>query len=327
MFSPDRYEKMTYNRCGRSGLMLPAVSLGCWHNWGHNDDLEEARRMMRRAFDLGINLFDFANNYGPPPGAAEINAGRILREDFASHRDELTITSKAGFRMWPGPMGEWGSRKYLITSCDASLKRMGLDHFDVFYSHRFDPETPLEETMGALDFIVRSGRAIYAGISNHGPDETRRAVAIAKELGTPIVINQVPYSMLNRTIETSGLLATAAELGIGVTVFCPLAQGLLTDKYIDGIPEGSRASKAGTFLPKERVTPEVRQKLKALQGIARRRGQSIARLALDWILRDRRVTSILVGASKVAQIEDSTAILKDAPLTAEELAEIDTVLA
>jgi len=326
MFAADRYEKMTYNRCGRCGLMLPAVSLGCWHNWGHNDDLEEARRMMRRAFDLGINLFDLANNYGPPPGSAEINAGRILREDFHGHRDELLITSKAGYRMWPGPMGEWGSRKYLVSSCDASLKRMGLDYFDTFYSHRFDPNTPLEETIGALDFIVRSGRAMYAGISSYGPDETRRAHALGKQLGTPIVINQVPYSMLNRAIELSGLLDVTDELGIGVTVFCPLAQGMLTDKYIDGIPAGSRAAKAVTFLPQERITPEVRDKLRALQAVAQKRGQSIARLALDWILREKRIHSILMGASRVGQVADACEILKDAPLTAAELAEIEAIL-
>ncbi len=325
MFAENRYDRMTYNRCGRTGLNLPAVSLGCWHNWGHDDNLEEARRMMHRAFDLGINLFDFANNYGPPPGSAEINAGRILKEDFQSHRDELIITSKAGFRMWPGPYGEWGSRKYLVASCDQSLKRLGLDYVDIFYSHRFDPDTPLEETIGALDYIVRSGRALYAGISNYGPNEARRACEIANGLGTPISIVQVPYSMLNRDIE-GGLLSVAEECGIGVTVFCPLAQGLLTDKYIDGIPKDSRAAKEGTFLPEDRVTDELRGKLVKLKGLAERRGQSTARLALAWILRDKRITSLLTGSSRVSQVEDNVSVLRDSPLSDDELNEIESIL-
>ncbi len=325
MFDEKRYDRMTFNRSGASGLMLPGVSLGCWHNWGHGDDLEEARRMMRRAFDLGINLFDFANNYGPPPGSAETNGGRILREDFAAHRDELIVTSKAGFRMWPGPYGEWGSRKYLVASCDQSLKRLGLDYVDIFYSHRFDPNTPLEETIGALDYIVRSGRALYAGISNYGPDEARRAAAIARNLGTPLSIVQVPYSMLNRDIE-GGLLAAAEECGMGVTVFCPLAQGLLTDKYIDGIPSGSRAAREGTALPADRVTDELRGKLRRIKALAERRGQSVARLALTWILRDRRIGSLLTGASRVSQIEDNVAVLNEPPLNDDELREIEDIL-
>jgi L-glyceraldehyde 3-phosphate reductase len=326
MFATDRYERMPYNRCGRSGLKLPVLSLGMWHNWGNNDKLEEARRIMRRAFDLGITLFDLANNYGPPPGSAEINTGLILRDDFQAHRDELIVTSKAGHPMHPGPYGDWGSRKYLVSSCDASLKRLGLDYVDIFYHHRMDPETPLEESIGALDYIVRSGRALYAGISNYDAGATRRAQEIATRLGTPLIINQVKYSMLWRTPETEGWLDAADKSGLGVTTFSPLAQGLLTDKYIDAIPPDSRAAKENTFLKQDQITPELQAKLRKLQALALRRGQTVAQLALTWIRRDPRVTSILIGASRVGQIEDCHRIVDSPPLTQDELTEIEGIL-
>jgi L-glyceraldehyde 3-phosphate reductase len=316
-----RYEGMTYRRSGRSGLLLPAISLGLWHNFGHDRPLETSRAILRRAFDLGITHFDLANNYGPPYGSAEENFGRIFASDFAPFRDELIISTKAGYDMWPGPYGEWGSRKYLLASLDQSLSRMGLDYVDIFYSHRFDPETPLEETMGALDTAVRQGKALYVGISSYSAAKTVEAYAILRELGTPLVINQPSYSMLNRWIE-EGLLEVLGELGIGCIVFSPLAQGMLTDKYLEGIPEGSRAT-AGSTLSPDLITAETREKVRALNEIAARRGQTLAQLALAWTLRDPRVTSTLVGASSVAQLEANVGALERLDFTEDELAEID----
>ena len=321
----SRYNTMRYNRCGRSGLKLPAISLGLWHNFGGVDAVENGRLMIRRAFDLGITHFDLANNYGPPPGSAEENFGRILRDDLAAHRDELIISSKAGYLMWPGPYGEWGSRKYLVASLDQSLKRMGLDYVDIFYHHRPDPETPLEETMGALDAIVRSGKAIYAGISNYPAETSRQAAQILRQLGTPCLIHQPSYSMFNRWIEDS-LLATLATEGIGCIAFSPLAQGLLTDKYLHGIPEGSRASKAHGFLRPAHVTNEKIAKVKRLDTLARARGQTLAQLALAWVLRHPGMTSALIGASRVAQIEDAVGTLKNLAWSAEELRQIEAIL-
>ena len=323
-YSPaaDRYERMTYRRSGRSGLQLPAISLGLWQNFGHDDrPLEVGRAIIRRAFDLGVTHFDLANNYGPPYGSAEENFGQILQEDLAPFRDELVISTKAGYDMWPGPYGEWGSRKYLLASLDQSLRRMGLDYVDIFYSHRFDPETPLEETMGALDTAVRQGKALYVGISSYSAAKTTEAYAILRELGTPFVIHQPSYSMLNRWIE-EGLLDTLGELGIGCIVFSPLAQGMLTDKYLDGIPEGSRATRDGTLSP-ELITDETLEKIRGLNEIAAARGQTLAQLALAWALRDPRVTSALVGASSVAQLEANVAALDRLDFTDDELAEID----
>lgn len=325
-FDPQRYDAMPYRRCGRSGLLLPAISLGCWHNFGDQADPDEAQRMLRRAFDLGITHFDLANNYGPPPGSAETNVGRILKQDFAAHRDELILSSKAGYRMWPGPYGEWGSRKYLIASCDASLKRLGVEYVDIFYSHRFDPNTPVEETIGALDAIVRSGKAIYVGISSYNSAQTVEAVKIARQLHTPLVIHQPSYSMLNRWIEKD-LVADCGRLGVGMIAFCPLAQGLLTNKYLNGIPADSRAKTPGSFLKESNVTPEIVAKVKRLNVIAETRGQSMAQLALAWVLRDARVTSALIGASRVSQIEDNVAAMKMLEFTKDELASIDEMLA
>lgn len=322
----DRYESMQYKRCGRSGLMLPLISLGLWHNFGGVDTLENSRAMLRRAFDLGITHFDLANNYGPPPGSAEENFGRILRQDFASYRDELIISSKAGYRMWPGPYGEWGSRKYLVASLEQSLKRMGLDYVDIFYSHRLDPDTPLEETMGALDFIVRSGRALYVGISSYPPEETRQAARILRELGTPCVIHQPKYSMFVRWIE-EGLLDVLDEEGIGCIVFSPLAQGLLTNKYLRGIPEDSRAAKAHGFLQKESITEETLTKIQKLNQIAQDRGQTLAQMAIAWVLRHPGMTSALIGASRVSQIEDIVAVQQKLDFTNEELQVIEQILA
>ncbi|MEZ5448336.1 MAG: L-glyceraldehyde 3-phosphate reductase [Thiolinea sp.] len=318
----DRYKTMSYAHCGRSGLKLPAISFGLWHNFG--DDMTHANKqaMCRRAFDLGITHFDLANNYGPPPGSAEVAFGRILQQDFRAYRDELVISSKAGYDMWPGPYGEWGSRKYLIASCDQSLKRMGLDYVDIFYSHRFDPNTPLEETMGALDHIVRSGRALYVGISSYNTQRTREAAAILQELGTPCLIHQPSYSMLNRWIEEDGLLETLEELGIGSIVFSPLAQGMLTGKYLKGVPDNSRAAQNKSLLPgflNERNLDNIR----ALNAIAERRGQTLAQMAIAWVLRDPRVTTALIGASSVQQIEDCVGALDKREFSAEELAEID----
>jgi L-glyceraldehyde 3-phosphate reductase len=317
----DRYERMPYRRTGRSGLQLPAISLGLWHNFGDDAPLETQRAVLRRAFDLGVTHFDLANNYGPPYGSAERNFGRILREDLAPYRDELIISTKAGYDMWPGPYGEWGSRKYLLASLDQSLRRMGLDYVDIFYSHRFDPETPLEETMGALDTAVRRGKALYAGVSSYSAVKTAEAFAILRELGTPLVIHQPSYSMLNRWIEDE-LLDTLGELGIGCIVFSPLAQGMLTDKYLTGIPEGSRATRDSSLSP-DLITEETLAKIRALNEIAAARGQSLAQLALAWTLRDPRVTSTLIGASSVEQLEANVAALERLDFTEDELAEID----
>ncbi len=321
----ERYDTMQYRRTGRSGLLLPAISLGLWHNFGGVDTLENARAMIRRAFDLGITHFDLANNYGPPPGSAEENFGRILSQDLAAYRDELIISSKAGYRMWPGPYGEWGSRKYLIASLDQSLKRMGLAYVDIFYSHRPDPNTPLEETMLALDYAVRSGRALYAGISSYNPEQTRRAAAILRDLGTPCLIHQPVYSMFNRWIEPELLDVLAAE-GIGCIVFSPLAQGLLTGRYLQGIPADSRAAKPHGFLKPEQLTDDKLAKVRRLNEIAQARGQSLTQLALAWVLRHAGMTSALIGASKVSQIEECVASLANLAFSADELAQIDAIL-
>ena len=322
-FAPagDRYDHMTYRRCGRSGLKLPAISLGLWHNFGGDRPLETSRAILRRAFDLGVTHFDLANNYGPPYGSAEETFGRALEKDLRPYRDELVISTKAGYDMWPGPYGEWGSRKYLLASLDQSLARMGLDHVDIFYSHRFDPETPLEETMGALDSAVRSGKALYAGISSYSAENTREAAAILRGLGTPLLIHQPSYSMLNRWIEPD-VLDAIGELGVGCIAFSPLAQGMLTSKYLDGIPEGSRASWPSSLSP-ELLTDEALAKIRALNEIASRRGQTLARMALAWVLRDERVTSALIGASSVTQLEDNIAALDRLGFSDDELAEID----
>ena len=324
---PDekRYEKMNYKRCGKSGVLLPQVSLGLWHNFGGVDVYQTGKEMVLRAFDLGITHFDLANNYGPPPGSAEETFGKILSQDLSSYRDEMIITSKAGYLMWPGPYGEWGSRKSLIASCDQSLKRMGLDYVDIFYSHRPDPDTPLEETMMALDHIVRSGRALYAGISSYSPDETERAIKILGELGTPCIVHQPAYSMFNRWVE-DGLLDVLEKNGVGSVVFSPLFQGLLTDKYLNGIPEGSRAAKSHGFLQESQVTDERLKKVKALNEIAASRGQKMSQLALSWVLRDERVTSVIIGASKVSQIEDAVEIVNHPKLSSEDLEQIESIL-
>ena len=321
-----RYDTMHYRRSGRSGLKLPAISLGLWHNFGGIDALENGRAMLRRAFDLGITHFDLANNYGPPPGSAEENFGRIFAQDFAPYRDELIISSKAGYRMWPGPYGEWGSRKYLVASCDQSLKRMGLEYVDIFYSHRPDPDTPLEETMGALDYIVRSGRALYVGISSYQPEQTRQAAAILRELGTPCVIHQPSYSMLNRWIE-HGLLDALDETGMGCIVYSPLAQGMLTNKYLDGVPQDSRAARLeGRFGWEDRLKQENVDKVRRLNELAVARGQTMAQLALAWVLRHPGMTSALIGASRVCQIEDAVGTLEKLDFSNEELAQIDVIV-
>lgn len=327
MYSPDgdRYGKMTYRRCGKSGLNLPAISLGLWHNFGGVDFLENARAILWRAFDLGITHFDLANNYGPPPGSAEQNFGQILKEDFAAYRDEMIVSTKAGYYMWPGPYGEWGSRKYLLASLDQSLKRMGLDYVDIFYSHRPDPDTPLEETMSALDQAVRSGKALYAGISNYNVQQTAEALKILRELGTPCVIHQVKYSMFVRTLE-EGLQDLLGTQAVGCIAFSPLAQGLLADRYHDGVPEDSRASKPHGFLKKKDLDEKKLAQVRALGEIARHRGQSLAQMALAWVLRDNRMTSALVGASKVEQLEQNVAALSNVKFAAEELKQIDQIL-
>ena len=322
---PTRYSSMTYRRCGRSGIDLPSISLGLWQNFGGVDNYEVARAMLRRAFDRGVCHFDLANNYGPPYGSAEENFGHIFAADFRPYRDELFISTKAGWDMWPGPYGNLGSRKYLVASLDQSLKRMGLDYVDLFYHHRPDPDTPLEETMGALASIVKSGKALYVGISQYQPEDTRRAATILKGLGVPLLIHQPVYSMLNRWVE-DGLLDALAEVGAGCIPFSPLAQGLLTDKYLKGVPAGSRASRNFT-LPQSRITPELVVRLNGLDAIAKRRGQSLAQLALVWVLRHKGVTSALIGARTVAQLDDSLDALKAPELSAEEAAEIDRVLA
>jgi L-glyceraldehyde 3-phosphate reductase len=319
-----RYDAMTYRRCGRSGLDLPAVSLGLWHNFGDDVPLERQRAVLRRAFDLGVTHIDLANNYGPPYGSAEANFGRILAQDLRPYRDELVISTKAGYDMWPGPYGQWGSRKYLLSSLDQSLERMGLDYVDIFYSHRVDPRTPLEETMGALDTAVRSGRALYAGISSYSPERTRQAAAVLRSMGTPLLIHQPSYSMLNRWVEhgSPSLLDVLGEEGIGCIAFSPLAQGMLTDRYLDGVPEGSRAAQ-GKSLDPSLLTEESLAHVRRLNEIARDRGQSLAQLALQWVLRDERVTSVLIGASSVRQLEANVAALDGPPLTDGELAAID----
>jgi L-glyceraldehyde 3-phosphate reductase len=317
----DRYERMQYRRSGRSGLKLPAISLGLWHNFGHDRPLDSGRAIVRRAFDLGITHFDLANNYGPPFGSAEENFGRLMSADLAPYRDELVISTKAGYDMWPGPYGEWGSRKYLLASLDQSLGRMGLDYVDIFYSHRFDPETPLEETMGALHTAVREGKALYVGISSYSAAKTREAAAILRGLGTPLLIHQPSYSMLNRWIEEE-LLDVLAEEGVGCIGFSPLAQGMLTDKYLDGIPEGSRATRGDSLSP-DLITDETLEKIRALNELASRRGQTLAQMALAWTLRDPRMTSTLVGASSVRQLEANIGALDKLDFTADELAEID----
>jgi L-glyceraldehyde 3-phosphate reductase len=316
---------MRYNRCGRSGVKLPAVSLGLWHNFGDVDDFENSRRMLLHAFDQGITHFDLANNYGPPPGSAESNFGKILRSDLAAHRDELIVSSKAGYTMWDGPYGDWGSRKYLIASCDQSLKRMGLDYVDIFYHHRPDPETPLEESMSALDHIVRSGKALYAGVSNYKPVEMRQAIEILRRLGTPCLIHQPKYSMLVRWAEDEMLDLLAAE-GVGCIAFSPLAQGLLTDRYLNGIPAGSRASKAHGFLKPEQVTEQALSKVRQLDEIAKRRGQKLAQMAVAWLLRDKAMTSVLIGASRVEQIDDAVGALDRLQFSDDELRRIDEIL-
>ena len=319
--SPDRYNEMRYRRCGRSGLELPAVSLGLWHNFGHDRPLQGAREILLRAFDLGVTHFDLANNYGPPYGAAEENFGRIFARDLRPYRDELIISSKAGYDMWPGPYGEWGSRKYLLASLDQSLKRMGLDYVDIFYSHRFDPDTPLEETMGALASAVQQGKALYVGISSYSAKKTREAAAILKELGVACLIHQPSYSMLNRWIEAE-LLAVLGEEGIGCIAFSPLAQGLLTAKYLGEIPADARVHHYGSFR-RGFLTDEILDRVRALNEIAQRRGQSLAQMALSWCLRDPRVTSVLIGASSVRQLEENVAAFERLDFTVEELAEID----
>jgi L-glyceraldehyde 3-phosphate reductase len=320
--APDRYDdKMPYRRTGRSGLKLPAVSLGLWQNFGDGSPLDAQRAILRRAFDLGVTHFDLANNYGPPFGSAEVNFGRLLREDFRPYRDELVISTKAGYDMWPGPYGEWGSRKYLLASLDQSLARMGLEYVDIFYSHRFDPETPLEETMGALDTAVRSGRALYAGISSYSPDRTREAYEILRSMGTPLLIHQPSYSMINRWVE-GGLLDTLGELGIGCIAFSPLAQGVLTTRYLNGVPADSRAARGGS-LSSDQLSDKTLTHVRALNEIAAGRGQSLAQMAVSWVLRDQRVTSALIGASSVTQLEENLAAAAKTTFTAQEVETID----
>lgn len=328
MYSPvdARYDRMPYPRCGRSGLKLPAISLGLWHNFGGVDRFEDARAMVLRAFDLGITHMDLANNYGPPPGSAEETFGRILKQDLASYRDELIISTKAGYLMWPGPYGEWGSRKYLIASLDQSLRRMGLDYVDIFYHHRPDPDTPMEESLGALDHIVRSGKALYAGISSYSAEQTRQAAQILKSLGTPCLIHQPSYSMFNRWIE-DGLLAVLGEEGIGCIVFSPLAQGLLTDKYLKDIPEDSRAAKPWGFLKREQITEDKLSKVRRLNEFAQARGQTLAQMAIAWTLRHPEVTSALIGASRVSHVDDAVGALANKSFTSDELQTIEQILA
>ena len=323
--NPARYEHMPYRRCGRSGLKLPAVSLGLWHNFGDVDTLANGRAILRLAFDSGITHFDLANNYGPPPGSAEINFGRILREDFRSYRDELIISTKAGYHMWEGPYGEWGSKKYLVSSLDQSLQRMGLDYVDIFYHHRPDPDTPLAETMAALDLIVRQGKALYVGISNYEPAEAAEAIRLLRELGTPCLIHQPKYSMFERWVE-GGLLELLEQEGVGCIPFSPLAQGLLTDKYLKGIPADSRVAKGVGFLQESHITPERHKRIQHLHEFAQSRGQSLAQMALAWLLKDPRVTSVLIGASKPEQLTDSLRCLESPAFSPEELTGIEQIL-
>ena len=321
----NRYEAIPYARCGRSGLKLPRVSLGLWHNFGGVDPLENQRALLRRAFDLGITHFDLANNYGPPPGSAEENFGKLLKQDFAAYRDELIISTKAGYYMWPGPYGEWGSRKNLLSSLDQSLKRMDLDYVDIFYSHRPDPETPLEETMTAVADAVKSGKALYAGVSNYTAAQTKQAAAILKSLGVPLLIHQPKYNMFERWVEPE-LLPVLTEVGAGCIPFSPLAQGLLTNRYLAGIPEDSRAVKSGVFLKPSQVTPEVLAKIRALNDLAQKRGATLAQFATLWLLRRPEITTVLIGASKVSQIDDIHGGLKLAPLAADEQAKVEQIL-
>ncbi|MHA6249979.1 L-glyceraldehyde 3-phosphate reductase [Pontibacter sp. CAU 1760] len=324
--NPDRYDKMEYRRCGKSGIRLPALSLGLWHNFGHVDVLENARQMLRDAFDAGITHFDLANNYGPPYGSAEENFGRILESDFRGYRDELIISSKAGYDMWPGPYGNWGSKKYLVASLDQSLKRMGLDYVDIFYHHRPDPETPLEETMGALDLIVRQGKALYVGLSNYQPAEATEAMRILRSLGTPCLIHQPKYSMFVRWVEEEGLLDLLQEEGVGCIPFSPLAQGLLTGKYPKGVPANSRAAKSTGHLQEEDITEDKLGRIRQLHALAQERGQSLAQMALAWLLKDARVTSVLIGASSPAQLADSLKSLDNKHFSENELAQIERIL-
>jgi L-glyceraldehyde 3-phosphate reductase len=323
--NPERYDSMTYNRCGRSGLHLPALSLGLWHNFGGVDVPENGRQIIRHAFDAGITHFDLANNYGPPPGSAEEHFGKILAADLGAYRDELVISTKAGYQMWPGPYGEWGSRKYLVSSLDQSLRRMKLDYVDIFYSHRPDPNTPMEETMMALDHLVRQGKALYAGISSYSADQTREAAGILRKLGTPCLIHQPKYSMLDRWVE-GGLLDLLEEEGVGCIAFSPLAQGLLTDKYLQGIPGDSRAGRDSGFLKAEEVTDDIIRRVKQLNELARQRGQSLAQMAIAWLLKDPRVTSVLVGASSVGQLQDNLRALENTWFEPQELEAIDRLL-
>ncbi len=324
--NPARYQHMEYRRCGKSGLKLPALSLGLWHNFGHVDVLENSRHMLRYAFDTGITHFDLANNYGPPAGAAEENFGKIMKEDFSGYRDELVVSTKAGYGMWEGPYGDWGSKKYLVSSLDQSLKRMRLDYVDIFYHHRPDPETPLEETMGALDLIVRQGKALYVGISNYHPQEAAKAFAILKDLGTPCIIHQPKYSMFVRWVEEEGLLDLLENAGVGCIPFSPLAQGLLTNKYLTGIPAESRAAKTHGHLQEDDVTAEKVASLRQLNELAQQRGQTLAQMALAWLLKDERITSVLIGASSVEQLSDSVRCLENKNFSSEELEAIERIL-
>lgn len=321
----DRYDQMKYRYSGKSGLILPEISLGLWHNFGHNADLTLGRKILRRAFDLGICHFDLANNYGPPFGSAEENFGRILKKDFLPYRDELLISSKAGWDMWPGPYGNFGSRKYLIASCDQSLKRMGLEYVDIFYHHRPDPKTPLEETMGALDQLVRQGKALYVGISQYNAEDTAKAYEILKSLGTPLLIHQPRYSMIDRWVE-NGLMDVLGQKGVGSIAFSPLEQGMLTDKYLKGIPEDSRAAKDGRYLKPESLAPEKLEMISKLNDIALKRGQSLAQMAIAWLLKDPRITSVLIGVSKPEQLDDNVASVNNSNFTSEEISQIKTIL-
>jgi L-glyceraldehyde 3-phosphate reductase len=323
--STDRYAQMKYRRTGKSGLLLPEISLGLWHNFGHNADFTLGRKILRRAFDLGISHFDLANNYGPPYGSAEENFGRILKKDFLPYRDELIISSKAGWDMWPGPYGNMGSKKYLVASCDQSLKRMGLDYVDIFYHHRPDPETPLEETMGALDLLVRQGKALYVGISQYSAEDTARAYKILKELGTPLLIHQPRYSMMDRWVE-DGLLDVLGENGIGSIAFSPLEQGMLTDKYLKGIPEDSRAAKDGRYLKPEQIGGEKLEQIRQLNEVAISRGQTLAQMAIAWLLKDSRITSVLVGVSKPEQLDDNVNAVKNTQFSDSEVSKIKGIL-
>jgi len=322
---PNRYQNMEYRRCGSSGLKLPAVSLGLWHNFGHVDEFKNYRQILHLAFDKGVTHFDLANNYGPPPGSAEENFGRILHEDFRSYRDQMIISTKAGYYMWEGPYGDWGSKKYLVSSLDQSLKRMGLEYVDIFYHHRPDPETPLEETMGALDLIVRQGKALYIGISNYGPEEASEAIRILKKLGTPCLIHQPKYSMFVRNAE-EGLLDVLEKEGVGCIPFSPLAQGMLTDRYLQGIPADSRAHKAHGFLKESEISEDRLNQIRQLDQLAQQRGQTLAQMALSWLLKDKRITSVLIGASKPEQLADSLKCLDNVSFTKEELSKIENIL-